>query len=308
MKRTLLLLLIATSAAAQATPPPSSTIAGWLKAWQDKGLSIRQAFDGSKNESKPASISYLKPLYTADIGVKFLEWDPLKNSTTMTLPIGPSLEWHRTNTPKKANTLAAKLNMDLAVGQLRGYLPDGTPAPNPAGIPQHDIGLLFSLKPGYTRDVLAHSDGGEHLFSFTPVSNKNHYPNAINVDTNGRHLWRYAPSIGAEYFGNKDLFDRADIEQKTADITFARARLLLIAWPFNENMEDRNEISADLTYRHHVGGQEVFSNTHYLAVQLAHYLDKKRTIGVSVEYDHGRDPNQKFQNLKQGKLALRFSL
>src|SRR5262249_27204362 len=126
MRRALLLLLLASSAAAQPTPPPPSTIARWLKAWQDKGLSVRQAFDGSKNESKPASFSYLRPLYTADIGVKFLEWDPLKNSTTATLPIGPSLEWHRTNTPKNANTLSGKLNMDLAVEQLRGFLPDGT--------------------------------------------------------------------------------------------------------------------------------------------------------------------------------------
>jgi hypothetical protein len=273
MKRAFFLLLIATGVSAQ--PAPTSTIARWLKAWQDKGLSVRQAFDGSKNESKPASFSYLKPLYTADIGVKFLEWDPLKNSTTATLPIGPSIEWHRTNTPKKSNTLSAKLNMDLAVGQLRGFLPDGTPAPNPAGIPQHDIGFLISIKPGYTHDILTHDDGGEHLLSLTLVSNKNHYPNALNVDTQGRHLWRYAPSVGAEYFGNKDLFDRTETEQKTTDVAFARARLLLVAWPFNENMEDRNEISADLTYRKHVSGQNPFGDTHYLAVQLAHYLDKK---------------------------------
>ena len=32
------------------------------------------------------------------------------------------------------------------------------------------------------------------------------------------------------------------------------------------------------------------------------------TYGVGLQYDHGRDPNQKFQDLKQGKLALRFSL
>lgn len=118
MKRSLFLLLIATNVSAQ--PAPTSTIARWLKAGQDKGLSVRQAFDG-KERINAREVLYLKSLYTADIGLKFLEWDPLKNSTTATFPIGPSIERHRTNTPKKSNTLSAKLNMDLAVGQLRGF-------------------------------------------------------------------------------------------------------------------------------------------------------------------------------------------
>jgi hypothetical protein len=308
----LLLLVAATSAVAQqaATPsaPEESAVARWLQAWQSKGLSVRQTFDGSKNESKPAAFSYLNPLYTADIGVKLVEWDPLKNSITHTLPIGPSIEWHRTNTPKPSNTVDAKLNIEFAQGQLSGFLPDGSPAPNPSDVPQHTVGYSISLKPGLTRDVLTHTTGVEHIVSFTIVSLKNYYPNAITVDTEGRHLWRYSPSVGAEYYGKKDLFDRTDTEQKTTDISFARARLFVVAYPFNANMEDRNEASVDFTYRWRTGGQPILSNNHYLSVLLTHYLDKKHTIGVGVEYDHGRDPAQKFQNLKQGKLTLRLGL
>jgi hypothetical protein len=290
------------------SPPRAPGFAALLAAWQAQGLSIHQAFDGSKNESKPASFSYLKPLYTADIGVKLAEWDPMKNCAQQSLPIGPSVEWHRTNTPKKANSLIARLNVEFIQNQLRTFQPDGTPALGPPDVVLHDVGYSFSLKPGVTHDVLTHTDGAEHLFSFTVVSNKNYYPNAITVNGEGRHLWRYGPSFGAEYYGNKAVFDRTETEQKSADLAFARGRLFFVAWPFNANMEDRNELSADLTYRKRIGGQNLFGNTHYLSVQLTHYADKKHTIGVGVEYDHGRDPNQKFQTLKQGKLTLRFSL
>jgi hypothetical protein len=301
-------LVTTTLALGQEAAPPQSTLARWLAAWQAKGLSVRQTFDGSKNESKPASIAYLKPLYTADIGVKFLEFDPLKNSVQQTMPIGPSIEWHRTNTPKASNTLAAKLNADWSIGQLKGFNPDGTERPNPTGVPQHTTGVLITIKPGATRDNIAEKIGNEDLLAIMLISNKNYYPGALTVDHDNRHLFRYLPSVGMEYYGNKNVFDGHGVEQQGAELAFARARLFLVTYLFNRDKQDRNELNADYTYRWRVGGQTVLGNTHLLSTQFTHYFDKKRTIGVGLTYDHGRDPTQKFQDLKQGKIALRLSL
>lgn len=291
-----------------ATTPSPTAKKSFLEKWQERGFSVHQAFDGSRAESRPASIAYLQPLYSADIAAKLAEWDPLRNCEQHSMPIGPVVEWHRTNTPKKSNLVSAKLNIEFFQSQLRGFLPDGTPTAGPPGVTQHTVGYYATYKPALTEDVLTHTISADHVFVVSPISNKNYYPSAITVNAEGRHLWRYVLSIGAEYYGNKDLFDRTSTEIKTADLTFARARLFVVGWPFNANMEDRNEVSADFTYRGRVGGQHVLPDSHYLSVQVTHYADKKHTIGVGVEYDHGRDPNQKFQNLKQGKVSLRFSL
>src|SRR6266436_5913613 len=73
--------------------------ASWLKEWQDKGLVVRQTFDGTKNELNAARVGYLQPSYVVDLGVKLVDWQPFSARAKHSLIVSPLLEWHHTNTP-----------------------------------------------------------------------------------------------------------------------------------------------------------------------------------------------------------------
>src|SRR5262245_60724739 len=92
------LLSVAQQAAAQQT-----RLDAFLESLKAKGFSVRQTFDGTKNEQNPANIAYVDPTYIVDLGIKLIDWQPFAGSVNHSVVISPIIEWHRANSPKKVN-------------------------------------------------------------------------------------------------------------------------------------------------------------------------------------------------------------
>jgi len=296
----LLVLLAAVNVSAQ-----DQRFGGWLGKWQDKGLSIRQTFDGTKNEQNPANIALVQPSYVIDLGVKLIDWAPLRDKAHHSLVISPVAEWHRANTPKKVNSTSGKLNVEYAYTNIRVYDFQGKVIDEP-GQGRFLWGPIINVKLGTKRDELLHTNGDESSLNLSIVSTKPGWPNAKNVDAakNERYLW--APSVGIESYG--DAVIRQPAETKNVDATLFRARVFVVIYPKNVNNVRRNELSFEYTQRWNIGGQRTLSGSHYGAVQLVRYLDDKRRVGIGVGYDDGRDPNVQFLPVRRTTVALKVNL
>jgi hypothetical protein len=277
---------------------------GWLGKWQDKGLSIRQTFDGTKNEQNPANLAIVSPSYVIDLGVKLVDWQPFRDNPRHSLVFSPVSEWHRTNTPKKVNVTSGKLSIEYAYTNLKVFDFQGNVVDEAGG--KLLFGPLLTIKLGTKRDELLHKSGEESSANITIVSTKPGWPNKKNVDHDQHETYLWAPSIGIEAYGDSTI--RQPEEVKSVDVTLARARVFVIGYPLNSNGERRNEISVEYTQRWHIGGQNTLRDSHYGSAQATRYFDAKRRVGVGVGYDHGRDPNIQFLPVRRVIVSAKFNL
>ena len=299
------ILVSVTADAQQLHAPNDQKLEGRLGKWQGKGLAIRQTFDGTQNEQKPANLALVQPSYVIDLGVKLMDWSPLGDNRRHSLVISPIAEWHRTNTPKKANSTSGKLNVEYAYTNLRVYDFRGEVVDEP-GQGRFLLGPIVTIKVGTKRDELLNTSGDESSLNLSVVSTKPRWPNNWRLDANNNQLYLWAPSVGLESYGNATV--RQPDEVKGVDMTLARFRMFVTFYLRNTNNERRNEVTLEYTQRWNVGGQDTLDNNHYATVQLMRYLDSKRRVGVGVGYDHGRDPNVQFLPVDRTTVALRINL
>lgn len=277
----------------------------WLK---EHGIAVRRTFDGSKNESQPASLQMVesdKPqddsYFLADAAIKVgeLELDP---TPAMSLVFYPVLEWHRSTQQDKAVD-----NTSLSVkGEFRPFLLRMQPVPGtpPAGVPAVNPGWTvaptFMGEVGRYWDEEADSSVTKFALSVFPTSNIEGLPGSDIRDRSDAFRARYyAPYVGVERWESKGLW-----EGEAA--SFMTLRGYLEAVPLGTREREYLELISEYTHRWRIGGGDpVPSDLSLWITSLTLYPNGTRQVGIGVDYSTGRDPSKGFSEVRRWTLGLK---
>lgn len=302
MKKTLLLitgLFVATLTDAQTTktdsvpaPPPFvlkiNKAAKWLS---DQGFQIRRTFDGSRNESKPASISWNsdyenKKFYTViDAGIKLSEHELLPNSNVI-WTVFPKVEWHRNtinDDTKKKDNLSGGIATELLLNAGSHWYA----RPFVTGSFDYKKDFVKNLKTTQTTGFLSFfgTNDGE--------------PGAQVKSKKGALIFRYYPYSGVEYYQS--------IGKSGQSATMWANRLWFELYPVSSVDYKYVQLTFDFTYRK-VFNDDLYNNGNmsWLMLGLNFYPSGKDNLGIGLDYSKGEDPSSNF--VKTDLLALGIKL
>ena len=280
-------------------------ISSWFK---KHCISIRKTFDGSKNESKPASIFWVNDAtskdedhYFIDLAIKIKEWELLGNSQSSFL-VYPVVEWHRsTKESKPLDKISAATRLEFRPMEPTVYNVDGTPLdPLYPGQKTSRVVPFFVGSLTYGRDLKLDKDDLKASLLVSASSTKPWYPGADLRKRNLKYLGRYYPYLGFEYY--ELVSDSLDIK-----VSFGVARLYAELWAITDLEFQYLQLIVDYAYRMQLGGPE-FPQDHIdlLSISVNLYLDGRGKIGLGYEYIVGEDPRKGFTFLKQSMIGLRI--
>lgn len=296
MRKILLLLILSFPAFAQkngqkidSIHEEKNIIAKWSESLSKAltTLGIRKSYDAtSKDESKPASFMWNNDFQNGqdylviDLGLKITDWT-IGNGG---LILNPKFEWHRDDTQeegKKKNTIGGGLNYEYINPKLDEKL-DLVPF------------ILGSIEYKYDQVKPLQTLNGKLFLS--AYGNKEGHPNYQHRDkkTEKLDLFEYSVMTGFEYY--------QDIQQGNLHCTAWASRLYTELSPITV-LNPYLQLTADYTMRI-VTSDNLYNkgNLQWLAVAANLYFNKKRNIGVGVEYAYGEDPLTNF--VKTDKISF----
>lgn len=315
MKRLVIAVLLSavSTYAQEATPQEAPPPTGFRKVitWITSNMEIRQTFDGSKEEQKPATVAYVQnadvddSFYQIDFAVRIGEKDLAEDSERHQLNLSPTAEWHRTSIPKAVDTISAKLQLEHVYGKLREYDEFGKEVTSVGG--ETDIGWVTILRAGPARDRQQNVTAGDASITFTIKSHRPGLPNSFVNLRNGTRIFRYAPHLGVDYYSNKPIFI-GTTETQGIDLALARANLNMAFYPFNADNTNRREVLLEYTYFHHLAGDDRLGSMRYWTAQANYYLDANGRVAIGYTYERGENPAKKFLRVRQSSVGLRIKL
>jgi len=296
-------LLLGASAGAE-PPEKRNGIAEWLKR---NGISIRKAIDGSRNESRPAAVTWVDDstkdgqFYLVDLAVKLRERELVKVGDGSFL-LYPAVEWHKsTQSGRKADQLSGSLRFEYRPFALAGYSPENQRLPPlfPGQVLRAVSPLILgSIK--YSEDLVRKDDeiGGSVFLSLT--SNKRGFPGAAFRSADGAFRGRYYPYVGLERF-------EPALDGTKAGVEFLTARLYFEVYPVTSLTRQYMQVVFEYAYRDRIGG-EGFSgkSASELSLSLNLYLDDHGHLAIGYEYVKGEDPRNAFLDREISSVALKF--
>lgn len=261
--------------------------------WFSTSLEIRQTFDGSKAEKKPARLIFNEDnnskddFINIDIGVRVLEIHPIDGFLSMY----PDIEWHKTNNKSaEKNKLSFGLKAEVVFDILKGNV------------------ILLSdaiLRENFLDDVSEFEFDIQATFFRGKENEPDKYKfrpgERISYSKGIKDLkFRYQPFIGFEYREMPDLL----IEDITQYLRLLYTTLSLEWWPWQSKLE----FLFDATYRRSI--KEIAGlkqDLSFIDASLVYYpfTDiKQSVIGVGLNYQLGYDPEAKFNNISIISLSL----
>lgn len=296
-------LLLGASAGAE-EPKKRNAIATWL---ERKGISIRKAVDGSRNESKPAAVTWVDDstkdgqFYLVDLAVRFRERE-LVNEGDGSLLLYPAVEWHKsTQSGRKADQLSGSLRFEYRPFALAGYTSDNKRVP--PLVPTQVLRAVSPLILGsikYSEDLAREDDeiGGSVFLSLT--SNKRGLPGAAFRSGDGAFRGRYYPYVGLERF-------EPTIDGTKAGVEFLTARLYFEVYPITSLTHQYMQVVFEYTYRDRIGGDGFSGDSaSELSLSVNLYLDDHGNLAIGYDYVKGEDPRNAFLDREISSVALKF--
>ena len=272
--------------------------------WLKNNISIRQAFDGTKNENKLAGVTWVhdsssddRESYLVDLAVKISELEVLKEGISSLL-LYPVLEWHRNSEASEAsNKLTGFLKAEYRVFPL---------SDNKGLSPLVQRQKQFVLSPtilasiGYSDDLEKKEDELKYSFFLSLASNRRGFPGADFCSNNGTFRGRYYPYVGFERFEPTVMGMKDGVE-------FFTARLYFEYWPISSLTRQYLQFVASYTYRNQIGENELVDSTaSELSLGLNLYLDGKGNFALGYEYIDGEDPRNGFLDRERSTVLLKF--
>lgn len=271
----------------------------WLT---DKNFAIRQTFDGSKNENKPASLAYQEnhkstnDFLNIDLAIKISELELLKNKNS-SLIFYPKIEWHKSND-------STALNNKLDFGVNFEYFPFGLKSPNiPAKLPNKGliISPWFQGTSSYKRNFIDNVYETKLVLQLSLASNYKFLPGYSFKDGKDNFRARYYPYFGLEYNHLPDLITKEVTEEFSTYFT----RLFVEIWIIPQSLQ----INIDGTYREIINNEtSLRTSIPILASSVYLYPGKQESLGIGFEYKHGYDNSSKFQLIQISSLKLTWKI
>lgn len=252
-------------------------------------IKVRERFDGSKNENKPAALLWVLQSDSqggdfgqADVAVK---WEAGNDPFTY----GTVVEWHKTTSEDaKSDRLQTKVNADW-------FSPK----------------RFLSIKPylvasfGGEFDLLGDADQVKASLWGTLHGDSGIYPGASIRTCSGRLLARWYPYWGVEYFGEPT--DGGDAAWFHAGRAYVE--LWPIGWGTGENTRNLVQVTLTFTRRYGLGdGADSIGTNKILDLGLTVFLDRQGRAGIGVSYRRGEDPSAGFQFVERTTFAFRFKM
>lgn len=271
----------------------------WLT---DKNFAIRRTFDGSKNENKPASISFHENHKTKndflniDLAVKLSELELLKKRNSV-LIFYPKIEWHKsTDSSDIKNKLDGGINFE--------YIPFGIKSPNlPSNLPNKGLKLApwFQGISSYKRNFIDGVFETKLALQLSLSSNYNFLPGSSIRDKNDNFRARYYPYFGLEYNRFPDLLTEGITEKFSTYFI----RLFVEVWILPQKLQ----LNIDGTYREIINNSSTLRKSlPTLSTSLYLYVGKQESLGIGYEYKHGYDNDSKFQLVQISSLKLSYKI
>lgn len=294
---TLALTLVSFSVTAQDSSFTKAT--EWLT---DHKFSIRKTFDGSKNESKPASLGFKEDhrsnndFLNLDVAVKLSELELLEH-TNSSLIFYPKVEWHKSNDANgKINKAEAGLNAEFLPFQLKAYdLAAGLPNP----------GLVISPwllgTSAFKRNFVDKAYETKLTGQLSLASTYPFLPGAIIRNSNKAFIGRYYPYVGYEYNKIPDLI----VKDKDEKFSTYFLRLFAEAWILPQTLQ----LTADGTYRKIINNSTALKDDLPIVIVAANYYPgAQEVIGIGYEYKNGYDPENKYILTRTSSIKLTIKL
>ncbi len=266
---------------------PDSAVGTWLAS---HNISIRRTFDGSKDEQKPATLTWANHDTTdgtsysdVHLGVKVAEWEPLPD-----LLVYPVFEWHRTTTAKDPlHKLSGKLGVEYRPISL---------ADSPL------VPVLYGAL-SYARDYEKRTWKTTANILLGPTGDRAWWPGTPTRNTTNTRMFRYYVYAGVEYYDKLPLVMGQPLYvalgRAQAELHFLRSAA---ADPWQPEIA---QLTFEYAYRRRMSGEEGLDRRlARLAVEFAWFLDRKSHVALAFRYQRGDDPLADFAYSEQSSIGI----
>ena len=303
-------VLLASPAASQpadttdAARDPVADLAAWLG---EQGVSLRQAFDGTSKEGKPAAVLYIddaegdERYLSVDLAVK-LRQVQVHQSPAADLVVYPVFEWHRSDDDRAPVGL-------LSASARAEYRPVPLLVPGAEDLPGGSgwaVAPLLLASVGYTDDYENDEGTATATAYLSLTSNLTGAPGSDLRAPSGSFLGRYYPYLGYERYGA--------FGDEGSDVGVAVARLYVELWPASFAVplgapSGYLQLVGDVSYRRVVGGAVAGGDgLSYVSAGVNVFPDGRGAVGVGLTYKRGEDPSRLLRRVEVTTVGLKVKL
>lgn len=302
MKKLLFIIFgvgIAVSARAQSTetdtlPKVAQALQEASKWLKEKNVQIRKTFDGSKDEAKPAAISWnsdyenSKFYSVMDLGIKISEFSFLDGKGPFKILFYPKVEWHRNtidDDTKKKNNFTAGVNTEIYVKFGESWFA------------RPFISGSFDYKSDQVKKL--ETTQAKAFFSFSGINDGE--PGAQVKDKSLALKFRYYPYIGIESYKN------IAVPHQSAQMW--AARIFFEAYPISRGEHSYLQLTFEYTFRNIIDDNLYNAGDLRWATASANFFpDGKGKLGIGLDYSYGEDPSSNFVKTKLLSLGLKLKI
>ncbi len=264
-----------------------------------KNFSIRKTFDGSKNENKPAGLSFQEDhksnndFLNIDVGIKLSEISLLKDSH---LIFYPKIEWHK-------STDSSDLKDKLDGGINFEFIPFGLKIADSSNKSSKGLILApyFQGVSSFKQNFINNAFETKLTLQLSLSSNYKWLPGCSIRDSNGKFRARYYPYFGLEHNKLPNLIKK----DMTEEFTSYFIRFFAEIWILPQTLQ----INIDGTYREIIqNNTSIKTILPIISGSLYFYPGRQESLGVGYEYKHGYDTDNKFQLTQLSSIKLSWKI
>ncbi len=263
--------------------------------WINDNISVRRAFDGSRQESLPAALHFMLDFeerknnsFNVDAGIKLIEIQPFRNAE---LVMYPSVEWHKQlrngdpKDPRSFNNWSANINMEFAVFDVRKYL----------------ISPTFIGSTTYKNNIKEETEEFKTSLLATFFSNREWLPGAWIRKDGAIPRFRYYPYAGYEHFSplNTDSSD---------GLSYFLIRFSSEYYPVATIERQIIQVTFNYVHRFKINDIEALSSPFIINAGVNWYLTRKENLALSINYVNGRSPSSDYIYNHQLTFGLSYSM
>lgn len=264
-----------------------------LLKWLRTNVSVRRTFDGSKEENKPANITWVgrdatngRDFWDVNVALKVLEIPLGTHNRPEALVVYPVIEWHRQNT---VATPVNKGSAKLGVEWFPMALSKDTVVPFAVGNVQ------------YIRDWEKPSWSTSANLLLGLWSKKSWLPGANSRFLDRTQMLRYYVYLGAEYYDKLPVV--------AGEPLFTGLWKVSGEWNWLSSRDPTyrmTQVLMEYTLRRRLAGSYGINRRLSLeAVEANIYLNRKANVAIGYRYQRGDDPVKDFAFNEQSSVGLK---
>ncbi len=265
-----------------------------LIAWTRKNMSVRRTFDGSKDENKPANVTWIgrdaangKAFWDINAAIKLVEIPFGPKARPEAFILYPAIEWHR------QTTIVTPVNKGSGKLALEWF-----PLPSTG----HTVVPFATANVQYTRDWEKQTWSTSAAVLGSLWSKKPWLPGAITRLADLTQAVRYYVYLGAEYYDKVPVVAGEPLYTGLARFS---GEWNWLSW--HDPTYRITQVLLEYTYRRRLSGDDGINHRLGLtAIEANLYLDRKSNVAIGYRYQRGDDPVKDFAYDEQSSVGLKF--